>query len=138
MVYQVEVKVESHGTLLSIGVIAEIARYHDAHFIEQVPDLETSRFRPGSPSSADTQGHPLLQDTKFGEKAWDFEGVFSECSRDVARSHGPQTANRSVAKSADDLWSRLCADAAGVFGERDVANPVQTVFDSPVTSPPLK
>jgi hypothetical protein len=83
-------------------------------------------------------GRPLLQDTGFGKKAWDFEGVFSKGRRDVARCHRPQTANRRVAQGAKDLWRRLCADAAGIFGERDVTNPVQTVFDSPVTSPPLK
>ena len=38
MVYQVEVKVESHGTLLSSGVIAEIDRYHDGNSLVRLPN----------------------------------------------------------------------------------------------------
>ena len=34
----------------------------------------------------DLAGLLFLQDAKLGEKGWDFEGVFTECSGDVVGS----------------------------------------------------
>ena len=60
---------------------------------------------------------------------------FAEGGGDFFVAGQTQQVNHDVAKCGQILWPVTLFDLAFVFAKGHVANPMQTVFDAPVTAP---
>ncbi len=108
------------------------------HLIGEVVLVNELLWRRGHRPLWIGQGRSEIESAEFGKEVFDFEGVFSEGRGDIGGAEGSQDVQGHVADGGQDLRGGSRADLAGVLSHRGVPDPMHTVLDVPVLSPPLQ